>query len=1029
MIDLLIMTYACPRITLPNKCDQENLYKSPRLIKGFPSCLFKEVGCLALPPRTPRCRPSTSRAPSVRHYSLSRLCGKVVRLAETQTINSEQIQIATFINDGLTNSVNVVPKNKTLDELLTVTAKEKASHGLTDFLKRPIVLATGKWKDTNAFGNELVRIRLPDAFLKNTSYVEKLSGFMGVRGDFRLKLQVNSQPFQQGRLKMQFIRYAKYIPNKVAGINANVTGRTGCPCVDLDLGEGTEVEMVIPWVSPHPYFNLVREHSTYGDVYVFVYGMLQDMTGLAEVEWTLWGSFDDVEVEFPTGAPMTDYNGKMALIRKIDNGSVSDDDWAKFKNFKLQSSEIEEVVSGGVLSTGVGQAGAAMSTLSKVPGLGMLRTPGWLADAASNALSVFGFSKPTLAAPNNLSKFRGQAFMGNFNGLDNSHKLALSATNELETVPGMAGAVDDEMSFSHISSTYNYFKLFKWQTKDVGGTVLFSTPVHPFLYGGGAVGYAMTHVGAVANVNSFWRGTLNYKFIFPKTKFHSGRLLFTFTPGSLGDASSVAQDYKLIVDMRTQSEVVFSVPYVSTRPWMDVISPYDDPNKNLLKYYSTGVLTVSVLNSLVAASTVSDSITVLVEVAGEKNGSDPLVFSGPTLPRFRPVVSNVSADEAEVTILAVTTPFSYDSTSKTVNVRLPPYLYSEDGAITSLGNWTVKPTNQGQPTVYCTLRYSLNGVSYSAIRTLPALYFEVVNEDGVIILNMVLDASTLTVNNEVPETITYENQTFIIVSPTKHDYVLQGVDVDSADNNSSRELVEDSFIGQTSSNMAPFSYTIGEYVNSFRQLLKRFSIEDTINLSSSQPSIAIAPYSIPNPSSSAPSMNYFEYISPLFVFYRGGMRYKLSISDTSTTSIPSKVNNFFKIYMFNANSWLGNYFFNFFRIGRTNQPAGKPAQYLLNSSPAMQVVDTSLEGLVEFEVPFYNSTHMCYAEPYSSLESKPWDRNDALAGRYPSSVVVASFDGNIPADSQLTVNVYKAPADDFSFFSLVGCPPMQPANL
>jgi len=147
-------------------------------------------------------------------------------------------------------------------------------------------------------------------------------------------------------------------------------------------------------------------------------------------------------------------------------------------------------------------------------------------------------------------------------------------------------------------------------------------------------------MGYVANAFSYWRGSIVYTFKFVKTQYHSGRLRISFIPFYYNTAIStgvpdVSRTQKIIVDLRTSTEVAFTAPYPSTRPWMFSIRPESSwlgPNNSLMYNAVTGIVRVEVLNQLVAANNVFQSIDAIVEVSG---GPD-LTFAGPTSPSYVP---------------------------------------------------------------------------------------------------------------------------------------------------------------------------------------------------------------------------------------------------------------------------------------------------------------------------------------------------------------------------------------------------------
>jgi len=93
-----------------------------------------------------------------------------------------------------------------------MTTREDRIHTITDFLQRPIVVQTGLWSASDATETQLYTANFPEVLIANAMYQEKLRGFVGLRATLVVKVQVNSQPFQQGRLMLQYYPYAQYMP-------------------------------------------------------------------------------------------------------------------------------------------------------------------------------------------------------------------------------------------------------------------------------------------------------------------------------------------------------------------------------------------------------------------------------------------------------------------------------------------------------------------------------------------------------------------------------------------------------------------------------------------------------------------------------------------------------------------------------------------------------------------------------------------------------------------------------------------------
>ena len=876
-----------------------------------------------------------------------------------------------FSSEGVTPATTAVPDIVNLStDYLSMTAREERIHTIKDFLSRPIIISTGLWSSTDDTETQLYTANFPEVLIANAMYQEKLRGFVGLRATLVIKVQVNSQPFQQGRLMLQYYPYAQYMPNRVALVNATLQGRSGCPRTDLDLSVGTEIEMRIPYVSPHVYYNLITGQGSFGAIYLVVYSQLRDqVTGTGSVEYTVWAHLEDVDVQYPTGANVfTGSAPNFASIgQQISGGKFTERDmrnlWASKayakqpdKIFAQVASEIKEMKEQGTISGGIGKISEGLSTMSKIPILGnMFTRPAWISAQASNIFKMLGFSKPTTQSLPCETKLRGQNRMANFDGADTSHKLALSAQNELETKAGLAGTSADEMDLSHVLSIPNFWDRFTWSTTDTTSTVLWDNYVTPFKvkpYSSTVTDrFRCTHMGYVANSFGYWRGSIVFTFKFVKTQFHSGRLRISFIPFYFNSTIStgepdVSRTQKIIVDLRTSTEVSFTVPYVSSRPWMFCTRPESawlDTDSALMYNAVTGIVRVEVLNQLVAANNVFQSIDTIVEVSG---GPD-LTFAAPTCPTYVPYSGEFTAADSRVA------------------KKQHKQEYSNE-------------TNETAPR------------GKRDVDEVDKIFAQVMGE-----------------NEAIPRNL------------AQHGVHPMSIDTHKID-----------------SNWSPEAHCIGEKIMSIRQLIKRFGAFFNLTLSDLNPAIVIAPFSFQEPVAdltSSKTITQLEYYYFLYAFWRGSMRVKAAVfnSDGSEapTSTPRASSNIWNIGLINSLQDTFNSLVARFTAG------GVPVQVttaltnpMVNMGNSNVAVASNIEGLVEFEVPYYNVSHISPATLYTNSE-RPVEISNVLKGHIPPTIVTMSSRalGGFTASSstELTnAQFYRAAGDDFSLMYLVGVPPL-----
>jgi hypothetical protein len=452
---------------------------------------------------------------------------------------------------------------------------------------------------------------MPSACLGKTSYKEKMRGFYGFRAKMVIRVQLNGQRFQQGRLLLHYLPEANELQGerKYTALS-HLTLITQMPRMDIDVAHDTEVIMEIPYVSTDLYSSLISDTNDYGTFYLTPYTALRVGTGASSVQLSIWCHFEDVEIVYPTVPGLVTQSG---IRRKTARGGGSTG------GVDITDSELNQ--SGlGPISGLASRVSNAASILSEIPLISAFTAPvAWASGIVSRSALALGYSKPSYEGA--FSRGVPTLFPNahNVDGIDNSAKMSLTSNNKLEQLPGFAGTDVDEMAFASLVQIPSYYQTLNWSTSAAYGTQLGAFPIGPG-YFANSVPYATNTgtmsvqyfpvFGYLSNLFRYWRGSIKFTFKVAKTEFHSGRLLFAFMPGKnriVTDAVIADSQYlfKEVYDLRTSSEICVTVPFVSLTPYLS--------NGDW-----SGVAYLWVLNPLVAPDTVTPAVDIIVEVsAGE----------------------------------------------------------------------------------------------------------------------------------------------------------------------------------------------------------------------------------------------------------------------------------------------------------------------------------------------------------------------------------------------------------------------------
>lgn len=596
-------------------------------------------------------------------------------------------EITTFADDKAVVNQEI-PLESNMPKRLRNEFHDDRNHSVISFLQRPRIVQTVLWQAQTA-NTQLVAFNVPTGIFSEM-HRNKLDGFTSVRADAIIRVQVNAQPFQAGRLIAQVIP----IPTLMGQDRVNECVRTldrkvVMHNVQLDISKQTEVTIRIPYVSPFFAFDLISGKYEWARFVLSVYSPLNQVSQVA-LQVNVWAYFENIELGYPTLSPLY-----TPITDQIKLNTLQDITKAvEGHGFITQAA--------GVLDQVV-QSGADLIN-GFVPTLGPVVKP--LAKVTDAAFDVFKYAADQLAFVPGFAKpeptFHGRTVLqrptqnfGTGDGVDHGFKLAMHNMNRLDFIRNWAGSDMDELSFDYLKRMPNYISSFNYTNNSSFGTVLWRTNISP-TYRSDPVGIQVgrqgdsgtatiptpTSLQYICGPFQQWRGSLVYTFKFVKTDYHSGRVEICFVPFS-GASESIAQTtrydyvYKIIVDLREQTEVSFAVDYTSVTPYK-FINHSVNPITYLgtwdqTKAWSTGQLIVRAITPLqLGSNIVSSTIQCLVEV----KAGDDFEVTVPVKQSFLPLKNSnttLPSQEAQITDQIYATAGSRDLRSEFVEqkVKIP----------------------------------------------------------------------------------------------------------------------------------------------------------------------------------------------------------------------------------------------------------------------------------------------------------------------------------------------------------------------
>jgi hypothetical protein len=459
-------------------------------------------------------------------------------------------------------------------DIILGSTKENRVHSIPDFLNRFHVIDQFNWTVADTRGKVLKTYRFPDVLNSIASIRNKFLNFYGLRAGVQLILQVNSQPFQAGNLMISFLPNARYNEVKRSVHSKDLQGmvsRSGSPRVNLDLMDGTRVDMNVPYASPYVFYNLFTKQGNIGDFYISVYSQLHDVVADGTVTVTVAARFTDVELAFPIGSPLP-ASGQLPDIDEISESIKEKPTREKLENLKNRTEELLKRIDEG----------------------------------------NFQFQMNTAATS---FKQKAVPHMATMNDDDLTHVLSTHSDSSIAPLQ-MGNTSGDDMSFNEILSIPCYHGYFTIKNTLTSGTNVWAQTVEPLAIPditNADQSLSADYLNTISLLFRKWRGSIKYKFRVIKTQYHSLRVRITFAPGaSLGQIGNIDRDscYSEIFDLRENNTCEFTVPYVHPFPWLNTKS---SPTLTTSSDTSLGVILFDVHNRMVNPATVTASIDVIAE--------------------------------------------------------------------------------------------------------------------------------------------------------------------------------------------------------------------------------------------------------------------------------------------------------------------------------------------------------------------------------------------------------------------------------
>lgn len=491
----------------------------------------------------------------------------------------------------------------TLDATSNVAMKDDLT--LAQFMERPIKIASYNW-DPTAVVPFFQTFNPWTLFFENKRVVNRINNYNNMQAKLKVKIMVNGNPFYYGRIMADyFVRpdFDTLTPRDGSEANLVMASQRLKIFIDPTTSQGGELHF--PMILPNNAMSIpLAEWREQGRVYLREVAPLKHANGSVDpITISVYAWAEDVKLSIPTLAN--------------SNGLV-------FQGSEYGSRPVSNIATNVAKIAG---------HLTQVPWLApYAKATQLISSGIGKAAFAMGFSRPAIIEnPINVKR----NYMGNLCNADRGDhctRLTLDSKQELTIDPATIGiSAQDEMNIKHLVQKECYIGVFDWTTLRAVDDKLFTIRVSPHM--ARVVGNMMYNspMAMIANLFTWWRGTINYRFQIIASQYHKGRLLFVFDPTTNQGPPEQNVQYSRIVDLSNERDFTISVCWGQNKSYLPCLGTIVYANEcNAIATpvaqgaHHNGFLSVYVLNEL---STPNSSVDNDIKIALYTSGGDNLEFN------------------------------------------------------------------------------------------------------------------------------------------------------------------------------------------------------------------------------------------------------------------------------------------------------------------------------------------------------------------------------------------------------------------
>lgn len=486
---------------------------------------------------------------------------------------------------------------------------------LGTFLSRPVKIYQFDWN----VGIPVEEIINPwNLFIQDVTNILKVSRFRAIRGNLNLKIQIAGSPFFSGRLMASYFPL-EYFDAQKTDITTTTTklireSQRITAYIDPTLSEGCEI------VCPFYWF----------------YNAVDMLTG----EYNLLGNLTIRDLAPLRSVSETSSTANVTVFAWMEDVSFVGQTYSTVQPIPpplLTQAHMGEVDEKGPVSKVASAVQKISGALSSVPGIGpYAMATNVAAGKAGQVAKIFGYSRPTeIESAKKFVRLDAPA-MAVTNETFPEYQLAVDVRNECTIDPSVAGFPQkDELDIAFLAGKESFLTSIPWGLVNGQGDILFNSGVSPMMFWNQAGLIVYTPMGYIAELFSYWRGSIDFRFEICSSAFHKGKLKLSYDSSAhptmgLQEIGTFNTGENLVVDISEDRDFTVRVGWAQVAPYQQLAFDIRGATQrrfavaNMAPYQPTaelnGMITLTVLNPLTSPynATMSDAdiqINVYVKAA------------------------------------------------------------------------------------------------------------------------------------------------------------------------------------------------------------------------------------------------------------------------------------------------------------------------------------------------------------------------------------------------------------------------------